>query len=169
MVCFLVAALPLPWVPEVQVSKRLAEDAYLPLLCPTPLAQSPLASPLSRLHWYMAWNGVTPTRRHATFNRPSLPRCFSNGLGVSPTKVLLENLGSLPLPLLQCSYKLPIGPRSSWNSRKWTGRLASQNRNNTSLFPYYWLAPVIAKIRHTAILIEEASAEKFSVGGQWKK
>jgi len=43
------------WVPEVQVSMWSAEDAHPP----TPLAMSPLASQLSPLHWYMAWNGIT--------------------------------------------------------------------------------------------------------------
>jgi len=35
------------------------KDAHLPPYCPTQLALSPLASQLSPLHWYMAWNGVT--------------------------------------------------------------------------------------------------------------
>jgi len=47
----------LHWAPEVQVTKRLAEDAHPPLHCPTQLALSPLASQLSFLHWYMTWNG----------------------------------------------------------------------------------------------------------------
>jgi len=38
-------------VPEVQVSKRPAEDAHPPPHCPTQLALSPLASQLSSLHW----------------------------------------------------------------------------------------------------------------------
>jgi len=37
-----------------------AEDAHLPPHCPTQLALSSVASQLSTLHWYMAWNGVTP-------------------------------------------------------------------------------------------------------------
>jgi len=44
----------------VQESMRSAEDAYPPPHCPTQLVLSPLASQLSPLHWYMAWNGVTP-------------------------------------------------------------------------------------------------------------
>jgi len=50
---------PLVWVPEVQVSKRLAEDAYSPLRCPTQLAQSAESVALVQ-----AWNGVTPTRKY---------------------------------------------------------------------------------------------------------
>jgi len=53
---------PLPWVRELQVYKRPAEDAYLLLHCPNQLAQSPLAFQLSLLPEmleYMAWNGVT--------------------------------------------------------------------------------------------------------------
>jgi len=37
-----------------------AEDAHPPPHCRTQLTLSPLASQLSSLHWYMAWNGVTP-------------------------------------------------------------------------------------------------------------
>jgi len=48
---------PLPWVPEMQVP---AENVYPPLHCPTQLAQSLLAYQLRHLHWYMAWNGITP-------------------------------------------------------------------------------------------------------------
>jgi len=44
----------------VQVSTRPAEDAYHPFQCLTQLAQSPLASQLSPLYCYMAWNDVTP-------------------------------------------------------------------------------------------------------------
>jgi len=51
---------PLFWMLEVQVSKQSAEDAYPPPCCPNQLALSSLASQLSPLHWYMAWNGVTP-------------------------------------------------------------------------------------------------------------
>jgi len=47
------------WVLEVQLFMRSAEEAHLPPHCPTQLALSPLASQLSPLHWYMAWNGVT--------------------------------------------------------------------------------------------------------------
>jgi len=50
---------PLLWELEMQVSKRPAKDAHPPLCYLTHLAQSPLASQLSPLHWYMAWNGVT--------------------------------------------------------------------------------------------------------------
>jgi len=39
---------------------RSAEDAHLPPHCPIQLALSPLDSQLSPLHWYVAWNGVTP-------------------------------------------------------------------------------------------------------------
>jgi len=49
---------PLLWAPEVQASKRSAEDAAP--RCPIQLALSHLASQQSTLHWYMAWNGVTP-------------------------------------------------------------------------------------------------------------
>jgi len=37
-----------------------AEDAHPPPHCPTQLTLFPLASQLSPLRWYMAWNGVTP-------------------------------------------------------------------------------------------------------------
>jgi len=37
-----------------------AEDAHPPPHCPTQLALTPLASQLRPLHWYMAWNGITP-------------------------------------------------------------------------------------------------------------
>jgi len=37
-----------------------AEDSHLPERSPTQLALSLLASQLNPLHWYMAWNGVTP-------------------------------------------------------------------------------------------------------------
>jgi len=37
-----------------------AEDAHPSPHCHTQLVLSPLASQLSPLHWYMAWNGVTP-------------------------------------------------------------------------------------------------------------
>jgi len=72
------------------------------------------------------------------------------GPSVPPTKILLGYLESFRLSLLPCSFKLPLGPRSCWTFRKWTGRLACQNQCNT---PRYLcsmsLAPTIAKIRHT--------------------
>jgi len=74
---------PLPWVPEV--SKWPAEDAHLLLHCLTQLAQSLLASHLSPLHWYTAWNGAI------------------DPLPLSPTKVLLECLGPFQIPLLSWS------------------------------------------------------------------
>jgi len=52
-------SVPSPLGAGLQVSKRPAEDDYLHR-CPTQLALSPLAFQLSPLHWYMAWNGVTP-------------------------------------------------------------------------------------------------------------
>jgi len=68
---------PLPWCLRPLVSSQTrssctsslnpVEDAYFPLCCPTQLA---LSSQLCPLHWYMAWNGVTPSWKHATFYRP---------------------------------------------------------------------------------------------------
>jgi len=47
----------------------------------------------------------------------------------------LGYLWSFRLPLLSCSSKLLVGPRSCWTSRKWMGRLAHQNRSNTTCYP----------------------------------
>jgi len=51
---------PFLWVPEVLVSKRPEENAHPTIRCPTQLAQSPLASQLSSLLWYIACNSVIP-------------------------------------------------------------------------------------------------------------
>jgi len=105
------------------VFTRPAEDSYPPLHYPTQLSQSLLASPLSALHWYMAWNGVNTILRHVVFNRsfskptPNRPLPFSPRPKRFPSKVLLGYLGPLRLPLLPRSTKLPVGPRSSWTSR----------------------------------------------------
>jgi len=54
--CGPVALSPLLWAPGVRVSVRSAGGAR-PSRCPARLA---LSSQLRPLHWYMAWNGVTP-------------------------------------------------------------------------------------------------------------
>jgi len=46
---------------EAQVFTRPTEDSYPPIHYPTQLAQSPLDSQISPLHWCKAWNGVTLT------------------------------------------------------------------------------------------------------------
>jgi len=100
-----------------------AEDAYPSLHCPTQLAQSLLASQLSPLYWYMAWNSFTTILRNATFNQPfssptpNRPVPSSSWPQHFPTEVLLGYLGPLRLPILPRSSKFPVGPRSLRTSR----------------------------------------------------
>jgi len=80
---------PSPLGAEVQVSTRPAKDAYPPLHCPTQLALSLLAFRPSPLHWYMAWNGVTPIvkdRVHYLSNQVVMNKCFL----LNPEKNLAE-------------------------------------------------------------------------------
>jgi len=66
-----------------------------------------------------------------------------HGRSVSPNKVLL---GSFRLSILPCSSKLPVDPWSCWTYRKWTGRLACQNRRTLPVthvpFPAHWHRPL---------------------------
>jgi len=64
----------------MQVFTRPAEDAYPPFHCPVQLVQSPVASQLSRLYWYLAWNGVTPIFTQKTLLVGPFPNWLSIGL-----------------------------------------------------------------------------------------
>jgi len=61
VVVWTVALSPLLWVPEVQMSKRPVEMLILSSLSYStdPIFYSFSPESLA-LHWYMAWNGVTP-------------------------------------------------------------------------------------------------------------
>jgi len=83
-------------------------------------------------------------------NRFPVGSCPLHGPSISSTNVLLEYLGPSRLPLLPCSFKLPMGPQSCWTFRKWTGRLVRQNRSSTPLYPCFLPTGPDHKVRHTS-------------------
>jgi len=108
---------PALWLPEGRCSQSIQKMLIL-LFCVLlylPGRHSPPTSQQSHLNWCMAWSGVTPILKPATYNRPlslltpnrHLP--FFPLPGISLIKVLLEYLGSFQLPFLLHSSKLLVG------------------------------------------------------------